>query len=89
IGFIFGYTVASIIYAIMAADHVKHAPSMVLEDPAVSFPKVHPPGDDGVFTHGYFDYIKHVDRLKLVFNVVGFLVIVLLMLVTLALKWYV
>lgn len=86
IGFLVGYFAASVVYAMMTADHVKHVPTMVLEDPSVSFSKVHPPKNDGTFSHGYADYLKSVERMKTIFHVIGFLFIALLMLVSLALK---
>lgn len=86
IGFIIGFGAASVIHAMLTAEHVKHIPAMVLRDPSVSFQKMYPAGQDGAFTHSYADYARNVERMKTVFYSSSLLLILLLMLATVALK---
>lgn len=86
IGFIIGFGAASIIHAMLTAEHVKHIPSMVLHDPSVSFQKMYPAGSDGTFTHSYTDYAKNVERMKTIFYSSTLLIILLLMLATATFK---
>ncbi len=86
IGFVIGFGAASVIHAMLTAEHVKHLPSMVLHDPSVSFQKMYPAGSDGTFSHSYADYTKNVERIKTVFFTSTLLLILLLMLATIAFK---
>lgn len=86
IGFIIGFGAASVIHAMLTAEHVKHIPSMVLRDSSVSFQKMYPAGTDGTFTHSYSDYARNVERMKTVFYSSTLLIILLLMLATVAFK---
>jgi|GEM_PF-3687341 len=86
IGFIMGFATASIIHAMLTAEHVRHIPSMVLRDPSISFQKVYPPASDGTFSHSYIAYARNVQRMKTIFYGVALLLIILLMLATVAFK---
>ncbi len=86
IGFIIGFGVASVIHAMLSAEHIRFVPAMVLSDPSVSFPQVYPAGHGGTFDHSYTAYEKNVKRMKAIFYGIALLIIILLMLATFALK---
>ena len=86
LGFIVGYVTASVIHAMLSAEHIKHVPSMVLRDTSVSFQKVHPAGHDGTFDHSYTAYAKNVQRMKTVFFSAALALIILLMIATVTFK---
>jgi hypothetical protein len=81
LGFIFGFITASVIHALLSAEHIRHVPSMVLRDPSVSFQKVYPASKGGSFDHSYASFMKNVQQMKTIFYLGAFFIITLLIVV--------
>lgn len=85
-GFTLGFLVSTLVHAFLIANSVKELPTMVFDDKAISFEKIHAREMNAPYIQSYTTYSKNVDKLKFVFYLAGFFLITLLMLITLSVK---
>jgi len=83
-GFAFGFLVSTIVHAILISNSVKDIPTMVFDDKAVSFEKIHARQTNEPYAQSYTNYVHNVDKLKILFHLGGFCLVILLMLISLS-----
>ena len=83
-GFALGFLTATILHAFLFSLHPKYIPSILWQDQAISFQKMHKPNARHVYKDSFEAHIVTVNKIKFVFALSGIIIAFLFLLVLLS-----
>jgi hypothetical protein len=71
-GFSMGFFVSTLIHGFLFVDHPRQVPSVLFQDPAVSFQALHRPDASG-YQQSYYAFTRVAQKTKMIFAMAGLL----------------